>query len=595
MWTVTPSVGSYSNGVWTIPSLASGVDATLNITGTSVPKSTIYNTVSINGQTEYNPLIPDTRKLGVYTPAVDIEVSNLPWQYYYTTGTYEDYYDVHNNPVMLVTAYNNGPDDATNVQLEFDMGSSFQYMDLDTRGYGTAIYNPNNNTITWTPGNIPEGTAASLIVDLKVLASGDQTPNQTTTCLLTHVDQYDTNPSDGVSSYAITTDPAVDVPVNQTYQTYTNNGSNYVTYTINTANNGPDNATGVQITDLLPAGLTYVKSSPSIGTYNYKTGIWNIGNFNYNATGILNITAKITATTGTIKNYATCTNTDQFDWNWADDSQETLLTLSGTYTPKVDIEVSNLPWQYYYTTGTYEDYYDVHNNPVMLVTAYNNGPDDATNVQLEFDMGSSFQYMDLDTRGYGTAIYNPNNNTITWTPGNIPEGTAASLVVYLKVLASGDQTPNQTTTCLLTHVDQYDTNPSDGVSSYAITTDPAVDVPVNQTYQTYTNNGSNYVTYTINITNNGPDNATGVQITDLLPAGLTYVSSSPSIGTYNYKTGIWNIGNLNNNETETINITAEITATTGTIKNYATCTNTDQFDWNWADDSQETILTLGNT
>ena len=38
--TVTPSVGSYSGGVWTIPSLANGVNAHLTFTGTSVPQST---------------------------------------------------------------------------------------------------------------------------------------------------------------------------------------------------------------------------------------------------------------------------------------------------------------------------------------------------------------------------------------------------------------------------------------------------------------------------------------------------------------------------------------------------------------------------
>ena len=43
---VTPSVGTYSNGVWTIPSLANGVNATLNITGTSVPQSTTSNTAT---------------------------------------------------------------------------------------------------------------------------------------------------------------------------------------------------------------------------------------------------------------------------------------------------------------------------------------------------------------------------------------------------------------------------------------------------------------------------------------------------------------------------------------------------------------------
>ncbi len=76
---ITPSVGSYSNGVWSIPSLASGTNATLNITGTSVPQSTTTNNATLTNQTEYNPNIPYISKFGVYTPSVDIAVYNDPW------------------------------------------------------------------------------------------------------------------------------------------------------------------------------------------------------------------------------------------------------------------------------------------------------------------------------------------------------------------------------------------------------------------------------------------------------------------------------------------------------------------------------------
>ena len=55
--------------------------------------------------------------------------------------------------------------------------------------------------------------------------------------------------------------------------------------------------------------------------------------------------------------------------------------------------------------------------------------------------------------------------------------------------------------------------------------------------------GSN-VDFTVTATNAGPSNASGVQVTDLLPPGLTFVSATPSIGTYNSVTGVWNIGGL---------------------------------------------------
>ena len=60
------------------------------------------------------------------------------------------------------------------------------------------------------------------------------------------------------------------------------------------------------------------------------------------------------------------------------------------------------------------------------------------------------------------------------------------------------------------------------------------------------------VTFTITATNLGPNAATGVQVRDLLPPGLTFVSATPSQGTYTPGTGVWDIGNLALNATATL-------------------------------------------
>jgi uncharacterized repeat protein (TIGR01451 family) len=70
------------------------------------------------------------------------------------------------------------------------------------------------------------------------------------------------------------------------------------------------------------------------------------------------------------------------------------------------------------------------------------------------------------------------------------------------------------------------------------------------------------VTFTITARNLGPDDATGVQVRDLVPAGLTFVSATPSQGTYTAGTGIWDIGNLANGVTVNLHITVTVTGTT---------------------------------
>ena len=66
--------------------------------------------------------------------------------------------------------------------------------------------------------------------------------------------------------------------------------------------------------------------------------------------------------------------------------------------------------------------------------------------------------------------------------------------------------------------------------------------PLTKTVSDATPNVGDTITFTVTLTNTGPDAATGVQVTDLLPAGLTFVSADPSQGTYTAATGLWDVG-----------------------------------------------------
>jgi len=77
------------------------------------------------------------------------------------------------------------------------------------------------------------------------------------------------------------------------------------------------------------------------------------------------------------------------------------------------------------------------------------------------------------------------------------------------------------------------------------------------------------ITFQIDLSNDGPENATNANLQDLLPAGLQYVSDTTTSGTYNSVTGEWTGVNVAVGATETLTITALVTAPAGT-----TITNT---------------------
>ncbi len=88
------------------------------------------------------------------------------------------------------------------------------------------------------------------------------------------------------------------------------------------------------------------------------------------------------------------------------------------------------------------------------------------------------------------------------------------------------------------------------------------------------------ITYTVTINNPSTTNATGVQVTDLLPSGLTYLGNSTSQGTYDKNTGLWDVGSLNAGSSATLTLSASVNAGTAgtTIINWGNITHADQTD-----------------
>ncbi|WP_167369513.1 Ig-like domain-containing protein [Flavobacterium defluvii] len=99
--------------------------------------------------------------------------------------------------------------------------------------------------------------------------------------------------------------------------------------------------------------------------------------------------------------------------------------------------------------------------------------------------------------------------------------------------------------------------------------------------------GSN-VEFTIQVSNLGGNNISGVSVNDLLPSGYTFVSSTPSVGSYDSATGTWSIGNLDAQTSTTLKIVATINAS-GNYTNTASLPSS--IDTNTANNSASAAVT----
>jgi uncharacterized repeat protein (TIGR01451 family) len=92
------------------------------------------------------------------------------------------------------------------------------------------------------------------------------------------------------------------------------------------------------------------------------------------------------------------------------------------------------------------------------------------------------------------------------------------------------------------------------------------------------------IVYTITVTNAGPMDATGVEVEDILPSGVTYFSDTPSQGTYT--AGIWDVGTIADGADATLDITVTVNPS-GVYENIAQVHKSDQDDPNSAPDNHD--------
>jgi uncharacterized repeat protein (TIGR01451 family) len=332
-----------------------------------------------------------------------------------------------------------------------------------------------------------------------------------------------------------------------------------VTFTIDVSNAaGLSGATDVSVSDLLPAGLTFVSDAPGQGSYNSSTGVWTVGSVASGSSASLTIVAAVVAT-GTTTNTATVTGADEDDV--AAPSQ---LTSSASVTPVLPVDLA--------ITKTVDNSTpNVGQNVTFTVSLSDLGPGNATGVQVTDSLPAGLTYVSSSP---SEGSYN--SSTGVWTVGNVTFGAAAQT---LTIVATVTTPGAKTNTATITADDQTDTNPNNNQAS-ATVTPLAVDLAITKTVDNSTPSVGQNVTFTLSLSDLGPGNATGVQVTDVLPAGLTYVSSSPSEGSYNSSTGIWTVGTVAfGAPAQTLTVVATV-ASQGAKTNTATITADDETDTN---------------
>ena len=286
-----------------------------------------------------------------------------------------------------------------------------------------------------------------------------------------------------------------------------------LTYTLLLKNMGPSTATGITITDRIPAGLLPISNLPSQGAYSAATGEWTVGTLAPGSAS-LQIRTRVAAGTAGVSLLDTAT-----------------VSASGQTDPIASNDVSRV--------GVRVRAADLHlvmtvDRTSMLAAdsvrftliVRNAGPDTAAVVVVRSLLPAGLLFRSSRS-GQGSYVA----ATGDWSVGQLVSGASASLDIVARLAAATGTGPitHKGWTASRDPEDPTEANNRDSVTVIAIvpTADLAVFIyPSNSApgagnaipadFMPPKNGDTLY--FVVRITNNGPDAASGVKVSALVPA-----------------------------------------------------------------------------
>jgi uncharacterized repeat protein (TIGR01451 family) len=494
---VQTSQGAVTNVAGTIHcslgDLAAGATATVSIVVQPSQTGPITNAVIVSSD-EIDPVPADNLVQSVLTvgPAVDLAVSqeSVP-----PIGLSQQ------EMRWVLTVTNRGPSLATAVQLIDFLPANVNLLTVET-SQGTSTNA--DGTITCQLGELSSGSGATITFTVVPTEIGPLTNVASVASAESDLDGADNTVASVIAIVA-----AVDLAVAQEVSPDPVLAGQQLTYLITVTNLGPAAAAAVQLTDILPQGVSVVTvvTSQGAGTNEAGTVTCELGQLNAGVGATVTIVVA-TSQVGSLTNEVTV-GSAEVDIALANNAST--VVSQAREAADVGLAVRTEPASAL-----------VGQPLTWVISVTNRGPNTATFVVLEDPIPAWANFVSV------AASQGSSTNTaglIRCELGELTAGAGASVTIVVIPTVAGLVTNAVTLTTA-----EFDLNPADNQAEIVVEIHPVANLAVEQTVSPNPASINQEFTYAVTVTNSGPSAATAVRLEDALSAGVDFVSANSSQG-----------------------------------------------------------------
>ena len=388
-------------------------------------------------------------------------------------------------------------------------------------------------TATWGLGTLPAGDVrtVTLVVRLDaVFPAGTTVVTNSATVISAETPLATSNPA----NTEVTATPQL--MVTKVVDKAAAQPGDTLTYTLTYSNAGNAEASGVVVTDALPARTTFVSASGGVAQSG-TTVSWSVGSVAPSASGTLTLVVRLDAVfpngTTIVTNVAVIQSTQTPPTTSGPARTTVSASPALTLVKAVDAATAR-PGQ----TLTY------------TLSYANTGDADASAVFVSDALPPRTTF--VSASGGGTA----SGNVVNWTLGALPSGATGTLTIVVRLDATF---PNGTT--LIENVAVVDSAQTAAVTSNRVTTEVTAGplLRLVKSVDRVTARSGDLLTYTLIYANDGDADATQVAISDEVPAFSTFVAATHG-GVFGAAEVTWPVGTVAAGGTGTVSFTVVLDA-----------------------------------